>query len=86
MVAGQAGCEPAQVLDEPILLPLDADQGLQWQRIVGGRMEGAAGRIVAEKPRAAEFRRNGAGRPQPLEGLGDAGENGVQLMGHCRDA
>jgi hypothetical protein len=53
VVAGQADGEAAEVLDEPVLLPLDADQQVQRQRIVGSRYEGAGPGASCRKSRPA---------------------------------
>ena len=55
MVAGQADGEAAQVLDEPVLLPLDADQQVQGHRIVGGWYEATAGRLMSTEAAARTY-------------------------------
>jgi hypothetical protein len=49
-------------------------------------MEGPAGRIVAEQPRFGEIGGGYGRRPEAFEGVRDAGQDGLKLMGHRRDA
>ncbi len=82
MVTRQGPREAAQVLDETALLPLDPDQQIQGQAIVGGRDEGLPSGDVAVEPRIPEIRPDGGGRSQALERLGDAGQQGRNIISH----
>jgi hypothetical protein len=63
--------EAGQVLDEPVLLAVDADQQVEGQGVVGRRLERAGMGVVAVEPGIGEIRRRrGRGR-QPLQRLGD---------------
>ncbi len=85
MVVGERAGEPLQVLDEPVPLPLDPDQGRERQRIVRRRMEAAAGRIVPEQPRGREVGRDAACGREALQGVSDAVQDGFKLMRHRAD-
>ena len=64
-------------------LALDAHQGFHRHRIVGGGVEGPGLRIVPEQPGAGEIHRPGGGRREPLKGLGDAGQDRLQVDIHA---
>ena len=82
VVRRQAAGEALQVLQEPGLLPLDADQAVQRQRIVGRGMKAADGRIVAEQAPGCEVRRGDRCGRQAFQRLGDPGEDGLNRAFH----
>ena len=43
-------------------------------------------RVLAEEARGGEVRRHSARRREALQGVRDPAQNGLQLMGHRRDA
>ena len=66
--------EAAQVLDEPRLLAVDADQQVERQAVVGGGQEARRSPASWRNSRAAaKSGAAGGGRRQALQGLGDAG-------------
>ncbi len=84
VVGRQAAREAGQVLHEPRLLAVHADQQVQGQAVVRRRREALPRGLVAEQPGGGEVGLGGGGRGQALQGLGDARQQGFQLIGHGR--
>ncbi len=82
VVGWQAIGEAAQILHEPALLRFDPDQEVDGQLVVRRRMEPLGRGLVTEQPGAAEIRRGRGRRRQPLQGLGDARQQGIELVRH----
>ena len=55
VVEGHVPSEALEVLQEAGLLPIDAHQAVEAERVVRGRVEGAGVRIVAKKARAGDL-------------------------------
>ena len=83
MVEGEARGEALEVGAQEGLLAIHPHQGVEGQGVVPSGCEPGPGGVVAEQPRQTEVGNLGRARRQALQRLGDADQQGGQVLGHA---